>query len=146
MKGQLSYITLTVTDLQRQLRFYRDGFQFPIRRQFQDPEGAERDFVFFDLGELTLALYPRRTLAKDAAIAAAGQGFSGVGLSFNVESRIEVDELMARLKSYGATITRPARKEPWGGYSGYLQDPEQNLWEIVWSPSRHPESGQQEPG
>ena len=38
----------------------------------------------------------------------------------------------------GAVIVKAAQKTFWGGYSGYFQDPDGHLWEIVWNPDLLP--------
>jgi catechol 2,3-dioxygenase-like lactoylglutathione lyase family enzyme len=72
MKPQISVITLGVKDLERSLAFYRDGLGLPtngiVGTEFEGdethPSGA---VVMFELHNgLTLALYPRTELAKDA--------------------------------------------------------------------------------
>jgi uncharacterized protein len=72
MEPRISVITLGVNDLERSLAFYRDGLGLPtdgiIGTEFEGdetrPSGAA---VMFDLNDgLTLALYPRAELAKDA--------------------------------------------------------------------------------
>jgi uncharacterized protein len=79
MKPRLSVLTLCVDDLERSLRFYRDG-----------------------LGLRTPGVI--------------GQEFE-----------------------HGAVVVKTARKTFWGGYSGYFQDPDGHLWEIVWNPHLLPE-------
>ena len=41
---------------------------------------------------------------------------------------------MKQAQKAGATITDPAHSRNWGGYSGYFQDLDGYLWEIVWAP------------
>ena len=41
---------------------------------------------------------------------------------------------MATAEVAGATIVKPAHDTFWGGYSGYFQDPDGHLWEVVWNP------------
>ncbi len=133
MKPRISLITLGVDDLERSLRFYRDGLGLDtagiIGTEFE--HGA---VAFFELaGGLKLAIFPRRSLAQDAGlpIVAAGATFS---LGHNVSSRLEVDEVMAQAERAGATIVKPAQDTFWGGYAGCFQDPDQHLWEIAWNP------------
>jgi uncharacterized glyoxalase superfamily protein PhnB len=38
---------------------------------------------------------------------------------------------MAMAKAAGAVIVRRALDTFWGGYSGYFQDPDGHLWEVV---------------
>jgi uncharacterized glyoxalase superfamily protein PhnB len=52
----------------------------------------------------------------------------------NVESPAAVDDLLRRAKVAGATITRPAAKAEWGGYTGYFADPDGHLWEVAHNP------------
>lgn len=42
---------------------------------------------------------------------------------------------MEQARAAGARITDSARDRFWGGYSGYFEDPDVHLWEIVWNPS-----------
>ena len=84
---------------------------------------------------MALALFPRDELAKDATIAADGQGFSGVSLAYNARNREEVDAVLAEAEAAGAQLLKPAQEAFWGGYSGYFSDPDGFLWEIAWNPS-----------
>ena len=34
----------------------------------------------------------------------------------------------------GATVVKPAEKMEWGGYSGYVADPDGHLWELACNP------------
>ncbi len=139
MKTRISFVTLAVDDLERALRFYRDGLGLPsegiVGREFE--HGA---VAFFDLQSgLTLALWPRASLAHDAGVALGPPGPGGFALAHNVRSRAQVDALMAQAENAGATITKPAQATFWGGYAGYFQDPDQHLWEIAWNPRFLPE-------
>ena len=42
---------------------------------------------------------------------------------------------MEQARKANATITVPPHDTFWGGYSGYFQDPDGHLWEIVWNPN-----------
>jgi len=126
MRPQISVITLGVHDLARARRFYHDGLGWPI--------GQEDDnWVCFTLagGALALAIYPWDALAKDAGRASRRAGFRGVTLSYIVRSEERVDEILAQAQEAGGTITKPARRASWGGYSGYFADPEGYLWEVA---------------
>jgi hypothetical protein len=41
---------------------------------------------------------------------------------------------MARAQTSGAEIVKPAGEAFWGGYSGYIADPDDHLWEIAHNP------------
>jgi len=91
--------------------------------------------VFFQAGEMALALYPRDELAKDANIAPIGHGFNGFSLAYNARSRAEVDSVLHEAEAAGAKILKPAQEAFWGGYSGYFSDPDGFLWEVAWNPA-----------
>ena len=127
MEQRVSLITLGVADLERSREFYE---RLGWRRSMAKAEGI----VFFQAGGMALALFPRTELAKDANIAAEGQGFGGISLAYNSRSREEVDAVLAEAAAAGARIVKPAQEAFWGGYSGYFADPDRFLWEVAWNP------------
>ena len=70
---------------------------------------------------------------NDTGLSAGSANAAEVTLGHNVKSKAEVDAVMARAKKAGAIITKAAHETFWGGYSGYFQDPDGHLWEIVWN-------------
>ena len=42
--------------------------------------------------------------------------------------------MMEQAKKAGAKILKEAQDAFWGGYSGYFQDPDGHLWEVLWNP------------
>lgn len=138
MKPRISMITLGVDDLERALRFYRDGLglhtEGVIGKEFE--HGA---VAFFDLqAGLTLALWPRRSLAHDSGIAPTVPCVTEFALGHNLGSKAEVDAAMQQAQQAGARIVKPAQDTFWGGYAGYFQDPDGHLWEVVWNPQMLP--------
>jgi catechol 2,3-dioxygenase-like lactoylglutathione lyase family enzyme len=134
MKPRITLITIGVDDLERSLRFYRDGLGLKtegiIGTEFE--HGA---VAFFDLqGGLKLALWPRKSLAHDSGIPLGGPSPTEFALAHNVSSKAEVDEVMEQARRAGAVIVKPARDTFWGGYAGYFQDPDRHLWEVAWNP------------
>ena len=120
MKPRITLITLGVDDLERALRFYRDGLGLKtegiIGTEFE--HGA---VAFFDLqAGLKLALWPRASLAH------------------NVRSKAEVDTVMAQAARAGAHVLKAAHDTFYGGYAGYFQDPDGHLWEVAWNPQLLP--------
>jgi len=128
MEQRVSMVTLGVAELKRSCEFYE---RLGWRRSMAKAEGV----VFFQAGGMALALYPRHELAKDANIAADGQGCSGMGLAYNARNRAEVDSVLAEVEAAGAKILKPAQEAFWGGYSGYFSDLDGFSWEIAWNPS-----------
>jgi catechol 2,3-dioxygenase-like lactoylglutathione lyase family enzyme len=134
MKPRVTLITLGVDDLQRAVRFYRDGLGLKtegiVGTQFE--HGA---VAFFDLqAGLKLALWPRASLAHDVGLQPGEASATEFSLGHNVASKAEVDSVMNQAKNAGAVIAKPARDTVWGGYAGYFQDPDGHLWEVAWNP------------
>lgn len=134
MKPRLSVVTLGVDDLERSVRFYRDGLGLPTKG-IVGTEFEHGAVAFFDLaGGIKLALWPRASLAHDAGIPVGAPSATELALAHNVASRAEVDALLARAERAGADVVKPGHHTFWGGYAGYFQDPDRHLWEIAWNP------------
>ena len=134
MKPRITLITIGVDDLERSLRFYRDGLGLEtegiVGTQFE--HGA---VVFFELqAGLRLALWPRTSIAHDSGLPVGRPSHTEFTIAHNVASKAEGDAVMEQARSAGAVIVKPARDACWGGYTGYFQDPDQHLWEIAWNP------------
>lgn len=134
MKPRITVVTIGVDDLERALRFYRDGLGLRtegiIGQEFE--HGA---VAFFDLqAGLKLAIWPRSSISHDAGLPLGRQSPTEFTLGHNVSSKAEVDEVMAQASSAGAIVVKPAHDTFWGGYAGYFQDPDNHLWEVVWNP------------
>jgi catechol 2,3-dioxygenase-like lactoylglutathione lyase family enzyme len=140
MQPRVHVITLAVSDLDRALEFYREGLGLEspgvVGTEFAgDDVNPAGDVAMFQLdGGLTLALYPRTELAKDANIPTGQPKTGGFSLGHAVASRPDVDALLARAQEAGATLTDPPHERPWGIYSGYFRDPDGHLWEVIWNP------------
>jgi uncharacterized protein len=134
MKPRITVITLGVDDLERALRFYRDGLGLPT----QGIVGTEFEYgavAFFDLQRgLKLAIWPRTSLAHEAKVPLGARSATEFALGHNVASKAQVDEVMAQVKKAGAMITDPPHDAFWGGYTGSFQDPDGHVWEVVWNP------------
>jgi uncharacterized protein len=128
IEPRLSIVTLGVADLVRARRFYEEGLGWKAS------SASQGDVVFFQLGGMALALYPREALAGDACVDAKGSGFSGITLAHNVRAKAEVSAFLAVAEAAGGKILKPARDVFWGGHSGYFADPDGHLWEVAWNP------------
>jgi catechol 2,3-dioxygenase-like lactoylglutathione lyase family enzyme len=145
VKQHITALTIGVDDLERLLAFYRDGLGFQtngiIGTEFKGdethPSGAA---VMFELqNRLILALYPRTELAKDAKqpifVGVSKRSPTEFTIGHFVQSKEEVDALLKQAKAAGAIVTEEPHERPWGIYSGYFQDPDGHLWEVVWNPA-----------
>lgn len=125
MEQRISIVTLGVRDLARARGFYE-----ALGWRGQEVE----ETVFFQAGGQAVVLWARDKLAADAGVTDDGASFGGIVLAHNVGSRAEVDEVIERAGSAGATVTRPAGDTFYGGYAACFRDPEGHLWEIAHNP------------
>ena len=138
MKARITILTIGVDDLERAVRFYRDGLGFPTKgivgTQFE--HGA---VAFFDLQDgFKLATWKRESLAHDAGLPISPPSPTEFSIGHNVSSEAEVDEVMAQAARAGARIVKLAQETFWGGYTGYFQDPDGHLWEVAFNPDFTP--------
>ncbi len=128
--NRIHLITLGVKDMNRSLKFYRDGLGFKTSVQEDNPA-----IVFFQNGGTTLALYPRDKLAEDISEEdpPLGEGFGGITLAHNTREQEEVDRIMELAEKAGGKIIKKPQRVFWGGYSGYFSDPDGYYWEVAYS-------------
>jgi catechol 2,3-dioxygenase-like lactoylglutathione lyase family enzyme len=141
MEPHIHVITLAVSDLERALDFYRAlGLESSgvIGTEFTgDDTNPSASAAMFELeGGLTLALYPRTELAKDANVPFGPPKTGEFSIGQLVASKADVDALLAKAEAAGATLTDEPHDRPWGIYSGYFRDFDGHLWEIIWNPRR----------
>lgn len=128
MEQRISFITLGVDKLAVMKEWYMHAFGWkPL-------ETASEGIVFFALNGCILGLYPAAALAADIGVPDQGSGFRRITLAYNLRSEGEVDALFAELEQKGVSIIKSPQKVFWGGYSGYVADPEGNYWEIAFNP------------
>ena len=124
---RLTMVTLGVADVARSSAFYE---ALGWRRS-----SASQDAItFFSMQGSVLGIFGRDDLAEDARVDPAGSGFRGVTLALNCADRAEVDAVHAAWIAAGATSVKPPEAVVWGGYSGYVADPDGHLWEIAHNP------------
>ena len=126
MRQRVSLINLGVRDLSRARAFYEAlGWK----------TGAEpdADVVFFQAGDMVLALWDRAKLAEDSCVEDS-PGWGGVTLALNLGSPEEVDAATDEARAAGATIGREPAATFWGGYSSVFVDPDGHPWEIAHNP------------
>lgn len=127
---RLSYITLGTRDMAVLRSFYR-------AMGWSERPGSSDEFATYETRSSILALYPLERLGAEAAPgedAPVASQWNGITLGINVESKQDVDGIVRDAVAAGARdVARPVERE-WGGYSGYIADPEGNRWEITWAP------------
>ena len=126
MKQRVNLITLGVGDLGRARRFYE-------ALGWKTGAAPDDDVVFFQAGDMVLALWDRAKLAEDSGVEDT-PGWGGVTLAVNFGSREEVDAVTEEARAAGATIGREPEETFWGGYTSVMIDPEGHPWEVAHNP------------
>ncbi len=126
MRQRVSLITLGVRDLARAKRFYE-------ALGWTTGAAPDDDIVFFQAGDMILALWDRGKLAHDSRVSDAG-GWGGVTLALCLPSRQDVDATIEQARAAGAVIGREPADTFWGGYSSIFIDPDGHPWEIAHNP------------
>jgi catechol 2,3-dioxygenase-like lactoylglutathione lyase family enzyme len=131
VQPHISLITLAVDDLDRAIRFYRDGLGLATPG-IVGQEFALGSVAFFELqGGLKLAVWPRTSMAADTGLGLSRPGPPACTIGHNVRTRIEVDQVIEQARAAGAEIVREPAPVFWGGYAGYFRDPDGHVWEVA---------------
>lgn len=128
MEQRITIISLGVFNLEVSNKFYKEKFGWKLL------DSSNENISFFQLNGILLSLYPREKLAEDATVSPKGKGFKGFTLAYNTRNKEEVDSLFEDFLNKGVKIVKPPGEVFWGGYSGYIADPDENLWEIAFNP------------
>lgn len=135
VKPRITLITIGVEDLERALRFYRDGLGLPT----EGIVGTQYEYgavAFFELqAGLKLAVWPRKSLARDSGLPQGVPSATEFAIAHNVDTREEVEAVLEQAARAGGKVVKAAHATFWGGYAGYFQDPDGHLWEIAWNPN-----------
>lgn len=128
MDQRVSFITLAVADLDRTRAFYLDGLGWTAEL---DVPG---EVLMIRVGDkVILSLWSEEGFEAEIGPIRRGEGIAPVALAHNVATEAEVDAILELAASLGSSTTGPERRE-WGGYTGYLADPDGFRWEIAVNP------------
>ena len=123
---RITLITLGVASLARARGFYTRWGWTPV----QEAPGV----VFFDLGGFRLGLYCLNNMAAELGCVTADLGTGAVTLAQNYHDRDAVDAAWAGAVDAGAHPLRLPCPTDWGGYAGYVTDPDGHVWELAHNP------------
>lgn len=127
MKQTLTIVGLAVEDLERSLKFYRDGLGWT-------PGFESEGIAFFQMNGLLFSVVQKKILEDDFE-GKIQMGGKSVTLAHNVSSKADVDDVLEKVKKLeGSSHLQGPVDRTWGGYSGYFEDPDGHLWEIAWNP------------
>jgi|tagenome__1003787_1003787.scaffolds.fasta_scaffold20989719_11 catechol 2,3-dioxygenase-like lactoylglutathione lyase family enzyme len=128
--ANFAIVTLGVRDLARSIDFYTAlGWE----RRGNPHDGI----VWFRTSGCWVGLFGFDALAEDAALEAPGglPAYRGITLALNLRSESEVDDAFDVFCEAGASVVKAAEHMSWGGYSGYVADPDGHLWELAHNPN-----------
>lgn len=124
---RLTFINLPVQDLQRSIAFFTAlGFEF-------DPRFTDENATCLILSEQSFVMLLTRPFFEsfvDRPVADSHQTIGSI-VALAVESRAEVDRLLAAARAAGATQVKDASEKD-GMYGGSLYDPDGHHWEVFW--------------
>lgn len=127
MQQRLTFVTIGTQNLDAMKSWYNKIFGW---KPMKDSDGI----VFYKLNGFIFGLYPANELAEDINIKNDGKGFKRMSFAINLNSEEEVNKTFVDFKKKGVTIIREPEKVFWGGYRGYIADPENNYWEFAYNP------------
>lgn len=126
----LAIVTLGVHDLDASIAFYRAlGWEMRGRRS----DGI----VWFRTSGPWVGLFPDRDLAEDVGLdpgEAPLPDYRGSTLALNLATEADVDDAVETAVAAGARLVKAPVRLEWGGYSGYVADPDGHLWEMCFNP------------
>ena len=127
--NKITCICLGVKDMERSIKFYRDGLGYKTDCRENNPP-----VCFFDTPGTKFELFPLEQLAKDidGNNPPKGNGFSGITLAYNVEHKEDVDSVIELVRSAGGIIVKEPQDTFWGGYHAYFSDLDGYYWEVAW--------------
>ena len=130
--NKITCICLGVRDMEKSIKFYRDGLGYKTDCKENNPP-----VIFFDTAGTKFELFPLEQLAKDIDEnnLPAGNGFAGITLSYNVEHKEDVDNVIELVRNAGGKIVKEPQDVFWGGYHAYFTDPDGYYWEVAWGPN-----------
>lgn len=126
----ISAITLGVRDVGVSLKFYTEGLGFEL------VQPAHEQIAFVRAGHgLMLALWDVAQMPSEYGQVGHSRLAPPVSLGHNVGSDREVEAHYRRALKAGASPVNAPAKQPWGGMSACVADPDGFRWDFVHNPT-----------
>lgn len=134
MKIRAIVLCYPVQDLDKTLTFYQNIFGLP---DIQIAEGI----IAVELPQLSLFLMEKSAFEAYSLKTGRGAALPGENagsiISCALTTKEEVDTALENTTKYGGTVAAKATiDESYGGYVGYITDPDGHLWELVFPPQQ----------
>ncbi len=131
-KAALTSVTLGVADLGLATRFYVEGLAFTLEA-FRGVDHEIGEGRFFHFGDMRLTLWLLTSMESDTGLALETRASATV-LGCSLASQEAVDERVRACAHVDGRVVVEPRLNFWGGYSGYVEDPDGHLWELSYDP------------
>lgn len=126
----ISAITLGVRDVAVSLKFYTEGLGFEL------VQPAHPQIAFVRAGHgLMLALWDVAQMPSEYGDVGHGAQAPPLSLGHNVRDDREVQAHYRRALAAGASSITAPTKQPWGGMSACVADPDGFRWDFVHNPT-----------
>jgi predicted lactoylglutathione lyase len=130
MNIRTTVVCLPIQNLDNTLKFYKNVFGLP---DIQIEEGM----VTVELRNLSLFLMEMNAFETYSRKAGRGVQFPkdnvGTIISCALLTKEDVDTALENALNFGGTVPNKASiDETYGGYIGYISDPDGHLWELVY--------------
>ena len=127
MPATLDFVSLVSANLDQVRRFYGEGLGFPSECF---SEGADHIKIELE-NELAIVFYERAAFEKQFGDIVSPALGGGLILSHTVPEKSDVETVLARAAAAGGSLAGQPVEQDWGGFAGYIKDPDGHLWEIV---------------
>ncbi|WP_424943788.1 VOC family protein [Aliiroseovarius crassostreae] len=125
-QNRVTLITLGVESIERSCTYYQAlGWE---------PSAVLPDVAFFDMNGMKFGFFTLEGLARETGRPLDALGNGAMTLAQNYPSEADVDAAFDKAIRAGATAVTKPTKTDWGGYSGYVADPDGHLWEFAFNP------------
>ena len=128
MIKEITLITLGVRDVAKSKDFYKGlGFEIKFESSYM---------VDFQMEGTKFSIVPITSLAEEANMENPPKiinGFTGLVLAHNMDSKEAVDALYLKVQELGGTVEfAPKKAVVWNGYHFYFRDLDGHYWEIAY--------------
>lgn len=109
------FVSLTVNDLDKSLKFYRDGLGFAVKEEWKDKDVLQG--VMLQAGEAGLGI-------SQDDFAKGRDRVKGVGMRMYLETKQDIAAMAQQAKSSGITLNDGPGPLPWGPIGFTVTDPD----------------------
>lgn len=126
MKHQIGIITLGISNLNASKKFYMKGFGWETIHE-------DNETAMYQMNGFVLSTWLQKELEKDIQTSYLARG-GAITLAHVVDSPDKIQICVDKLSANGGKILRRPCAPLHGGMRGYIADPDDHIWEIIYNP------------